>query len=107
MANREGTPTVLIEAQATGLPCITTTHAGIPETIPETNHRFLAPEGDVDALTDCLIGLLNQSPDEILTIARRGRDHVEQEFHLSSEVKKLRSLYRTICTDYEAVKAKK
>lgn len=94
--DREGTPTVLIEAQASGLPCVSTTHAGIPEMIPEENHHFLAPEGEVDALTDALLSLLGQSSDEIREIARRGRDHVAQEFNLSSESEKLRALYRSV-----------
>lgn len=94
--DREGTPTVLIEAQAAGLPCVSTRHAGIPEMIPDENHCFLAPEGDVDALTGCLLDLLDRPPEDVQSVARRGRAHVENEFSLATAVSKLRRLYRAV-----------
>lgn len=92
--DREGTPTVLIEAQAVGLPCVTTRHAGIPEMIPEANHRFLAPEGDVDAIAECIRDVRGCTEDERRRVAEAGREMVETSFSLEREVEKLRSLYR-------------
>lgn len=94
--DQEGTPTVLVEAQAIGLPCITTRHAGIPEMIPESNHRFLAPEGDVDAIADTLVDLASLSLHERQAIAERGRRYVEDAFNLKKEVESLRDLYASI-----------
>lgn len=94
--DREGTPTVLIEAQAVGLPCVSTTHAGIPEMIPESNHRFLAEEGDVEGISECIRTLSSCSVEEVRDIAEAGRKKVEQEFHLSREVEKLRGIYERI-----------
>lgn len=92
--DREGTPTVLVEAQAVGLPCVATRHAGIPEMIPESAHDLLGPEGDVDVLADRLVQLANQSVDSLKDITRRGRSKVEKEFDISHEVGKLKKVYK-------------
>lgn len=91
--DREGTPTVLVEAQAVGLPCISTFHAGIPEIIPEVNHRFLAEEGRVEDISDRIEKLLACSPSELGHISEAGRSRVEQAFNLEGEVEKLRGVY--------------
>lgn len=94
--DREGTPTVLIEAQASGLPCISTRHSGIPEMIPEKNHDLLAEEGDVEALAEILEDIASRTVDELVDVADRGRSKVEKEFDLAGEVQKLRDVYRSV-----------
>jgi len=91
--DKEGTPTVLVEAQAVGLPCVATHHAGIPEMIPESNHRFLAPEGDVGAVRDRIERLVTSSEDELRQLTRAGRDYVEKNFDVKKEAKKLIEVY--------------
>jgi colanic acid/amylovoran biosynthesis glycosyltransferase len=91
--DREGTPTVLVEAQAVGLPCVSTCHAGIPEMLPEENRELLTEEGDVDALADCLSSLTTCAANRLSCIAKRGREMIENQFSLESEVQKLRKVY--------------
>jgi glycosyltransferase involved in cell wall biosynthesis len=93
--DREGTPTVLVEAQAVGLPCVSTRHAGIPEMIPEANHDLLTDEGDVAGLADRLVRLASRPPESLTQVAERGRKKVECEFSVSSQVAALHKLYRT------------
>jgi glycosyltransferase involved in cell wall biosynthesis len=93
--DQEGTPTVIVEAQALGLPCIATAHAGIPEMLPEMHHRFLAPEGDVAALEDRIVSLCACSVEEVERIAVAGREMVEREFNLTTECSRLIEIYRT------------
>ncbi len=91
--DEEGTPTVLVEAQATGLPCVTTHHAGIPEMLPEENHHLVVEEGNVAALSERLCRLAHMDVDELRAIAQNGREKIESDFSLTGEVKKLRAVY--------------
>jgi glycosyltransferase involved in cell wall biosynthesis len=50
----EGLPTVVLEAQARGLPVVATRHAGIPEAVQDDTTGLLAAEGDVPALAAAL-----------------------------------------------------
>jgi colanic acid/amylovoran biosynthesis glycosyltransferase len=92
----EGIPTVLMEAQAVGLPVVSTVHSGIPEAIPPANHHLLAEEGNVEELTDALCSLAETSVEELRDIAKRGRERVEEDFNLNREVEKLRSVYQAV-----------
>lgn len=94
--DKEGTPTVLLEAQAVGLPCISTIHAGIPEIIPHQNHWLLAPEGDVAAIAECIAQLRQCTVEELRAISTVGRTKVELEFRIETETSKLRQLYGVI-----------
>ncbi|GMU96957.1 MAG: colanic acid biosynthesis glycosyltransferase WcaL [Ignavibacterium album] len=92
--DQEGTPTVLVEAQAIGLPCVSTCHAGIPEMVPEENKRFLAEEGNIEQIKDCIIRLINTDKSGLVKVVERGRKKVEQEFNLEIEVEKIINLYK-------------
>ncbi len=91
--DREGTPTVLIEAQASGLPCVSTRHSGIPEMIPPTNRDLLSAEGDVQDLSESLTQLASMTREEVEARAEAGRRWVEEEFNLHREAEKLREVY--------------
>ncbi|MFQ5787591.1 MAG: glycosyltransferase, partial [Thermodesulfobacteriota bacterium] len=52
--DQEGIPVVLMEAQAVGLPIVSTHHTGIPEVVSDGKSGFLVPERDEDALVEKL-----------------------------------------------------
>lgn len=56
----EGTPLVIMEAGAAGLPVVATRHAGIPDIIEEGVNGFLVPENDIDAMAEKIIFLLSE-----------------------------------------------
>lgn len=91
--DKEGVPTVIMEAEFIGLPVVSTTHSGIPEAIPEPNRRFLAPEGDPRALADSILSLVG-GRSSWAQMARLGREHVEANFNLALETQKLIELYK-------------
>jgi glycosyltransferase involved in cell wall biosynthesis len=94
--DKEGTPTVLMEAQAAGLPCISTFHAGIPEIIPEENHCFLAEEGNIPQIVSNMQEMIAASEAETKKITRLGRDYVEEFFDVKKEAAKFKSIYEQL-----------
>lgn len=90
--NRDGLPTVLIEAMATGLPVISTPVTGIPELVRDGRTGLLVPENDPYRLAAAIERLLDQ-PRLAETLARAGRRRVEQSFDLGRNVAELHARF--------------
>lgn len=73
--DRDGVPTVLLEAMARGLPVISTPVAGIPEVVLHEETGLLVPEGDSRALADAIERLL-ADPGWGHALGRAGRSTV-------------------------------
>jgi glycosyltransferase involved in cell wall biosynthesis len=92
---REGTPLVIIEAMAVGLPVIATNIAGIPELIDDTKTGYLIEPGDSDVLASKIDELVwNSKRCELLGQAGQKRvDHFETERMVAD--------YRSLYTELE------
>jgi len=89
--NRDGLPTVLIEAMALGVPVVSTPVTGIPELVDHKRTGLLVPERDPEALASAIQSLLDD-PVCARALALAGRGTVEQRFDLSQNVAELRTL---------------
>lgn len=87
-----GAPTIILEAQACGVPVIATTHADIPYITVNSKSALLSPERDVEHLERNIRYLLNTSSvwAEMGTL---GRKHVECYHDVKKEVISLEDLY--------------
>ncbi len=83
--DRDGLPTVLLEALALGLPAISTEVAGIPEIIEDRRTGLLVPPGDPASLAAAIGEILSQ-PDLRRRLARQGRLKAESAFDLRRNV---------------------
>ncbi len=75
--DQEGTPTVIIEALARGLPVLSTFHSGIPELVQDGHSGFLVPEEDTTALAERLEFMVKH-PRRWEDMGRAGRAWVER-----------------------------
>ncbi len=93
--DQEGIPVVLMEAQAAGLPIISTFHTGIPEAVVDGKSGFLVPERDVNALAERLEYLIKHS--EIWPEMRSyGRKFVEEKYDIKKLNRKLVEIYQNL-----------
>jgi glycosyltransferase involved in cell wall biosynthesis len=77
--DRDGLPTVLLEAMALGTPCVSTPVAGIPEAVQHGVTGLLVPERDSFALADAIAALIDD-PALAVRLATAARHRIEQRF---------------------------
>jgi len=90
--DKEGTPTVLMEAQATGMPVISTYHAGIPEVVINGKTGCLVEVRNVISLYKEMKYLV-EHPDLWIEFGKNGRKHIEHNYNISRQVKILENVY--------------
>ncbi len=90
-----GAPVAIIEALATGMPVVSTTHCDIPEVVVDGECGLLAPERDVEALADRLRRVLALR-DAWAAMGRAGRERVEREFDARIQAARLAEAYRDL-----------
>jgi colanic acid/amylovoran biosynthesis glycosyltransferase len=88
-----GAPTVLLEAQACGVPIIATEHADIPYTTIVKESALLSPERDIDQLSDN-IHYLFEHPELWPQMGKRGREYVACYHDVEKEVSALENIYK-------------
>ena len=86
--NRDALPTVLLEAQAAGLPIVSTPVTGIPEILDEGAAGRLVPERDAAALADTLAELLDDG-DARAALAAAGKTRAHELFDIVKNTKVL------------------
>jgi colanic acid/amylovoran biosynthesis glycosyltransferase len=90
--NRDGLPTVLLEAMALGTPCVSTDVTGIPEVIREGETGLAVPQRDPVALAGAIQRLLRDG--ELgRRVATAGRRLIESEFDQSRTSGQLRRIF--------------
>ncbi|MFC6386036.1 glycosyltransferase [Sporolactobacillus kofuensis] len=90
--NQEGIPNVLKEALATGLPVVSTLHAGIPELVRNEQSGLLVPERDTDAMAHALLQLI-RNPDQWHKMAKKGRKTIKRSFNTETQINELEHIY--------------
>jgi colanic acid/amylovoran biosynthesis glycosyltransferase len=89
-----GAPVALIEAQAAGLPIVSTQHADIPEVVAPAAGR-LSPEGDEAALATNLRWVLAH-PEAWPEMGRAGRAQIAAGFDVRRQVRRAEEIYAEV-----------
>ena len=94
-SDNEGTPVSLIEAQAAGVPVVSTRVGGTESVISELGRGFVAPCDDETKLVDAVSSLL-ADPDLAAEVGEAGKRRVFEHFSLSQLVARTDDLYRDL-----------
>ncbi len=76
---KDNLPTVLMEAMAASLPCVSTRLAGVPEMVVDGETGLLCNEGQPEQLTG-LLGALLHDPAQCERMGQEGLEHAKQHF---------------------------
>jgi colanic acid/amylovoran biosynthesis glycosyltransferase len=87
-----GAPTVILEAQAMGIPIISTYHADIPNITIPGKSSILVPERDSEALANAISHLLS-NPDLWKDMGENGHNYVKNNHNIEKEVLTLEERY--------------
>lgn len=88
----EGTPVSLIEAQASGIPVVTTEVGGVKDILLEGETGFVVPVDRQDLFVDRVLELVNDE-NKREKMSQNGWNHVEEKFHYTTLVKNMTNLY--------------
>jgi glycosyltransferase involved in cell wall biosynthesis len=93
--HREGFPNTVLEAQATGLPVITTDATGAVDAVDNGITGLITPVGDAAKLAEAVLALLSD-PIRMQSMGRLGRERIFREFRNETLWEALASLYRVL-----------
>jgi glycosyltransferase involved in cell wall biosynthesis len=96
--NRDGLPTVLLEAMALGTPCVSTDVTGIPEVVRHGDTGILVPQRDPEALAEALCRLL-ENPGLRIGLASSARSLIESDFDIRRNSSLSRAVLREAAGD--------
>lgn len=90
--DRDGLPTILLEAMALGTPCISTPVTGIPEVLKHEETGLMVAERDEVALADACERLLSDQ-DLCGVLTQNGRRLIEENFDIDKNTAKIRAFF--------------
>ena len=90
--DRDGLPTVLLEAMAHALPVISSPVTGVPEIIEHDHNGLLVPEGDASALAAAIAKCL-ANPAYGVKLGSKGSSKAARQFDLVTNVGTLENLF--------------
>ena len=90
-----GAPVSIIEAGASGLAVVSTTHADIPEVVLTGKTGILVPERDVNSLVQAILSFIDE-PISISLMGYNAREHIFTYFDAIRQGKRLEDIYASV-----------
>ncbi len=103
--DRDGLPSVILEAMLNGVPIISTPVSGIPEIIKDRITGILVREKDGKAIADAVIRLKN-SPELYYKITSNGRKEVIEKFDLEENTNDLKKIFEDNILGFRSIDSK-
>ncbi len=89
----EGMPRVLLEAMASGVPCVATTIGGSPEVISSPDTGITVQAKNSDSLAEAMKTLANMSAEELEKIVKNAQNRIREIYSHEVVAEKLKNLY--------------
>lgn len=94
-SHSEGSPNVLLEAMAAGLPILGTAVGGVPEIVEDGRTALLAPPHDPEALANGIKHLLEE-PERTASLGQAAAEHVRAHYSPAARAAVLCGIYEEI-----------
>ena len=91
-----GAPVVLLDAQATGMPVIATTHCDIPEEVVHGETGLLSAEKDVARLAESIRFFYRLEEEDYQPWSLAARRHVETNYDAKKSGLQLKAVYQSL-----------
>ena len=88
-----GAPIVLLDAQATGMPIISTFHCDIPDEVVSESTGILVDEKNVEEISNAIEFFYKMNKLDYNNYSINARLHIENNFNILNNAKKLENLY--------------
>lgn len=95
-----GAPVVLLDAQATGMPIISTTHCDIPDEVAHKITGILTPEKDITALAQSIKRFYEMGSAEYGMFAQAARRHIETNYNAVRNAAELAAVYKQLLESF-------
>lgn len=89
----EGTPVTVLEASSSGLPVVSTRHAGIKDAVIDGVTGYLNDEHDIEAMAQSMIELA-ESTELAITMGKAGRQHMIANYDMNKRIALLDSIIK-------------
>ena len=91
----EGTPVAVLEAGASGLPVVSTRHAGIKEAVIHMTTGLLVDEGDITGMAQHLVSLAKNSA-LAASLGKAARERILTEYSMDKSINNLWSIIESV-----------
>lgn len=91
----EGTPVAVLEANAAGVPVVSTNHAGIPDVVIHNETGLLVNEHDVNGMAENMLIIL-EDKNKAITMGIAGKERIKTYFTMSNHIEKLNELIYSV-----------
>ena len=91
-----GAPVVFLDAQATGMPIISTTHCDIPEEVIDGETGILTKEKDVDGIAQAIKFFYEMDFNEYENFSMNARRYMENNYDIRKTAVQIENIYRSL-----------
>lgn len=88
----EGTPVAILEAAASGLPIVSTRHAGIKQAVLDGVSGYLVGEFEIEKMAEKMVEVAAASTDKLTLMGAEARKHIAENYFIEGQISKLNNI---------------